>query len=248
MPLLKNNDYRMPLDTLDDRILERSRLIFFNYPNNPTAAEARRDDFQRLADFARRHRLIAAHDAAYQELFFDMPPPSFLQAEGALECGIEFHSLSKTFNMTGWRIGFAAGEASLIHGLTRIKTNVDTGVFLAIQEAAAFALDRLEELTSPLIALYRKRRDIVMDRLDSAGLHARCPSATIYVWAELPSHVDSMVFAKDLLKATGVVITPGSGLGQSAGNFFRISLTTDEERLAEAMKRLAAFCGKTMHG
>lgn len=248
IPLLKTNDYRMSLESVDTRTIERSRLIFFNYPNNPTTAEARLDDFQRIADFSVRHRLIAAHDAAYQELFFDTPPPSFLQAAGATECGIEFHSLSKTFNMTGWRIGFAAGEESLIQGLTRIKTNVDTGAFLAVQEAAAFALDRLEEFTGPLIDLYRRRRDLVMDRLQSMGLHARCPTATIYVWTELPSPIDSMTFATRLLKATGVVVTPGSGLGQSSGNFFRISLTTGEDRLGEAMKRLAGFCGNGLHG
>ncbi len=241
LPLLKSNGYRMPLETLSEQDLQRARLLFFNYPNNPTAAVATLKDFQAIADFSSRHHVIAVHDAAYQELYFDQPPPSYLQASGAFDNGIEFHSLSKTFNMTGWRIGFAVGEESLIRGLTRIKTNVDTGAFLAVQEAAAFALDRLEDFTNPMIQIYRKRRDLVIESLERTRLKADCPSATIYIWVELPPEMDSMRFAMDLLAATGVVVTPGSGLGQAGKNYFRIALTTDEKRLEMAMRRLADF-------
>lgn len=241
IPLLKKNNYQMDFDSLPINVLQRTKLLFFNYPNNPTTGPADLDHFSRISEFCFKHRIIGAHDAAYQELFFKNAPPSFLQAPHALETGIEFHSLSKTFSMTGWRAGFAAGEASLITGLTRIKTNIDTGLFLAIQEAAAFALDHLEELTQPAIAVYKKRRDVVVAGLQKAGFKADMPDATIYVWAEVPKGMPSLDFAKKLLDATGVVITPGAGLGKSSEGYFRISLTTSEKRLQEALQRMIDF-------
>lgn len=244
LPLEKSHHFRMQLNTVPPDVLQRSRLIFFNYPNNPTTAPASLSDFQEIASFAKQHNMIAAHDAAYQELYFDAPPPSFLQASGVDGNGIEFHSLSKTFNMTGWRAGFAAGETSLIAGLSRIKSNLDTGLFLAIQDAAAFALDHVEELTAPALSTYRKRRDVVLDALSRTPLKADVPTATIYVWVELPQHLDSMQFALELLDERGVVVTPGSGLGQSARSYFRISLTDTELRLEEAMRRITDFCRK----
>lgn len=244
LPLLKKNNYLMEFESLPADTVQRAKLFFFNYPNNPTTASADLNYFSRIATFCKNNQIIGAHDAAYQELFFTTPPPSYLQAPQALETGIEFHSLSKTFSMTGWRVGFAAGEASLIAGLTRIKTNIDTGLFLAIQEAAAFALDHLEELTQPAIAEYKKRRDIVVEGLHKAGFKADLPDATIYVWAEVPNGTLSMDFAKKLLEATGVVITPGAGLGPSSEGFFRISLTTSVERLNEAIRRMADFIKK----
>ncbi|KAB2878030.1 aminotransferase class I/II-fold pyridoxal phosphate-dependent enzyme [bacterium] len=241
LPLLKKNNYLMDFDSIPVNVLERAKLLFFNYPNNPTTGSADLNYFSRIAAFCSKHHIIGAHDAAYQELFFETPPPSFLQAANAIETSIEFHSLSKTFSMTGWRVGFAAGEASLVAGLSRIKTNIDTGLFLAIQEAAAFALDHLEELTQPAIAVYKKRRDIVVNGLRKAGFKADMPDATIYVWAEVPKGIPSMDFAKKLLDATGVVITPGAGLGKSSEGYFRISLTTSEERLSEAIRRMLDF-------
>lgn len=241
LPLLKKNNYLMEFESIPSDILQRAKLFFFNYPNNPTTGSADLNYFSKVASFCHKHKIIGAHDAAYQELYFEKPPPSFLQAPSAMETGIEFHSLSKTFSMTGWRVGFAAGEASLIAGLTRIKTNIDTGLFLAIQEAAAYALDHLEELTQPAIAVYKKRRDIVVHGLHKAGFKADLPDATIYVWAEVPKSMPSMDFAKKLLEATGVVVTPGAGLGKASEGFFRISLTTSEERLTEAIRRMQDF-------
>ncbi|MBL7994571.1 aminotransferase class I/II-fold pyridoxal phosphate-dependent enzyme, partial [bacterium] len=241
LPLVKRNKYLMDLDSIPANVLERAQLLFFNYPNNPTTGSADLSYLSKIAAFCSKHHIIGAHDAAYQELFFETAPPSFLQATSAMETSIEFHSLSKTFSMTGWRVGFAAGEASLIAGLSRIKTNIDTGLFLAIQEAAAFALDHLEELTQPAIAVYKKRRDIVVNGLRKAGFNADMPDATIYVWAEVPKDMPSMDFARKLLDATGVVITPGAGLGKSSEGYFRISLTTSEERLSEAIRRMLDF-------
>jgi LL-diaminopimelate aminotransferase len=241
LPLLKKNNYLMEFESIPSEIMQKAKLFFFNYPNNPTTGSADLNYFKRIASFCHLHKIIAAHDAAYQELYFESAPPSFLQAPLAMETGIEFHSLSKTFSMTGWRVGFAAGEASLIAGLNRIKTNIDTGLFLAIQEAAAFALDHLEELTQPAIAIYKRRRDIVIDGLHKAGFMADIPDATIYVWAEVPKGIPSMDFAKRLLEAKGVVVTPGSGLGKASEGFFRISLTTSEDRLQEAIRRMHDF-------
>lgn len=241
LPLLKKNNYLMEFESIPSEIVRKAKLFFFNYPNNPTTGPADLKYFTRIAEFCYQRKIIGAHDAAYQELYFKSPPPSFLQVPHAMETGIEFHSLSKTFSMTGWRIGFAAGEDSLIAGLTRIKTNIDTGLFLAIQEAAAFALDHMEELTQPAINIYRRRRDIVIDGLQHAGFTAEKPDATIYVWAEVPKGIPSMDFAKKLLEATGVVVTPGSGLGRASEGFFRISLTTSEDRLKEAIQRMYVF-------
>ena len=241
LPLLKKNNYLMDLESIPSDIVAKAKLFFFNYPNNPTTGSADLKYFSKIAAFCHEHKIIGAHDAAYQELYFESPPPSFLQAPGAMETGVEFHSLSKTFSMTGWRVGFATGEDSLIAGLTRIKTNIDTGLFLAIQEAAAFALDHLEELTQPAVAVYKRRRDIVVDGLRQAGFKAEVPDATIYVWTEVPNGMASMEFAKKLLESTGVVITPGAGLGKASEGFFRISLTTSEERLKEAIQRMRDF-------
>lgn len=239
MPLLKDHQYRMQVETLPDEIKESARLLYFNYPNNPTTADANLDDFNRLAEFCVSNNILAAHDAAYQELYFDNAPPSFLQADQARSVGIEFHSLSKTFNMTGWRAGVAVGNADLIAGLSRIKSNVDTGLFLAIQEAAAFALDHLEELTAPLKTLYKRRRDTVLECAESMGLVAEQPNATIYVWCQTPGGMPSMDFARTLLNREGVVVTPGAGLGKASEGSFRISLCDREDRLREAMQRIA---------
>lgn len=244
--LLKKNKFLMDIDAIPDPVRKKARLIFFNYPNNPTTAPADLEYFNKIGRFCKTHSIIGAHDAAYQELFFEQAPPSFLQAEGASEIGIEFHSLSKTFNMTGWRAGFAAGETSLIAGLNRIKTNIDTGLFLGIQEAAAFALDHVEELSAPMIELYKKRRDAVIGGLNKTPIRADIPSATIYVWAELPEGMNSMDFAIKLVNAKGVVVTPGAGLGTVCTNYFRIALTTTEARLAEAVQRIGEFCKNEM--
>jgi len=244
LPLTKENRFRMQLESVPLQVRQKTKLLFFNYPNNPTTAPADIDYFNHVSSFCQAHDIIAAHDAAYQELYFESPPPSYLQAKNALARGIEFQSLSKTFNMTGWRVGFAAGEATLIAGLTRLKSNIDTGLFMALQDAAAFALDHIDEFTPPMISLYKKRRDVVMEGLQKTNLVAENPSGTIYVWVEIPYPISSMDFALQLLNSTGVVITPGAGLGRSSDRYFRIALTTTELRLAEAMRRLAEFCKK----
>ncbi len=244
LPLRHETKFMMNLKDIPPGIAERARLMFFNYPNNPTTGWADINYFNELAAYCASQNIIAAHDAAYQELFYDEAPPSFMQTDYGLQGGIEFHSLSKTFNMTGWRVGFAIGESSLIAGLSRIKSNVDTGLFLALQEAAAYALDHSEELTRSVMNTYRLRRDLVLEALRAAGLVAETPKATIYVWVKLPSGKDSMSFAKSLLHSTGVVVTPGAGLGKSSDGYFRISLTVNEARLVEAMKRLREYISK----
>lgn len=241
IPLLAKNRFLMPLNEIPADVVKRARLMFFNYPNNPTTGWADRSDFESIAQFCKTNDIIAAHDAAYQELFFEEAPPSLMQTTCGLDGGIEFHSLSKTFNMTGWRVGFAVGEPSLIAGLSRLKANIDTGLFLALQEAAAFALDHCEEFTKPMIELYRRRKDTVVQGLNAAGFKSHHGKATIYVWTEVPGGSDSMTFTKQLLDKTGVVVTPGSALGQSSGSYFRIALTQSEERLSEAVRRMAAF-------
>lgn len=239
MPLLKQNGFLPDLDAIPADVARKAKLMFLNSPNNPTSVIADTAFFSRVIAFAKEHHVIVCHDAAYSEIFYDgKRPSSFLEAEGAMDVGIEFHSLSKTFNMTGWRIGFAVGRAEVIAGLSQIKSNMDSGQFQAVQEAGITALESDDRLTAGLRAIYQERRDVLVAGLKNLGLEFDVPSATFYVWIEVPQGYTSASFTAHLLEKAGIVTTPGNGFGAPGEGYIRMALTTTKERLAEAVDRL----------
>jgi len=239
MPLLQENDFLPDLDVIPDSVCKRAKLMFLNYPNNPTAAVGRRDFFKMAISFAEKNNIIICHDAAYSEIYYNGKKPlSFLELDGAKEVGIEFHSLSKTYNMTGWRIGFAVGNRDVIAGLGKIKTNLDSGVFQAIQEAGAAALKTNENMLSWIRNTYQERRDILFDGLTGMGFQLKKPEATFYIWTKVPSGFNSTVFAAHLLEKTGVLVTPGVGFGAPGEGYIRLALTQSVERIEEAIDRI----------
>jgi LL-diaminopimelate aminotransferase len=241
MPLVEKNDFLPDLSAIPPETARRASLMFLNYPNNPTAAVAARDWFTEAAAFAKKNEIVVCHDAAYSELYFDdKRPTSFFEADGAREVGIELHSLSKTFNMTGWRIGFAVGNREIVRGLARVKSNIDSGVFQPIQLAAAFALDHSEDLAPPIRAVYARRREVLAEALMSAGLDFRLPGASFYFWVRVPKGETSESFAATLIEKAHIVATPGSGFGKSGEGYVRFTLCADEERLTEAGERIVA--------
>jgi len=239
IPLTDEYDFKPDLESIDRYLAKRARLIFLNYPNNPTAATAEESFFKAVVDFANEHNLIVLHDNPYSELTFDgYEAPSFLKVAGAKEVGIEFGSLSKTYNMTGWRIGFAVGNSELIKGLKLVKTNIDSGVFQALQIAGIAALTGSQECVKRNVKIYRERRDIFVDGLRSAGIEVKKPKATFYLWAAVPDRFSSIEFSIFLLERTGVVTTPGVGFGKNGEGFIRFSLCVSVERLIEACERI----------
>ena len=239
LPLLKENGFLPKLSEIPKEVAERSKLLFINYPNNPTSAIAERPFFEEVVAFARRYGMIVCHDAAYSELAFDgYRPLSFFEVEGAKEVGIEFHSLSKTFNMTGWRIGFAVGNPEIISGLGRVKTNIDSGLFQAIQEAGIEALNRYDTPIPNIIRIYEGRRDVMVKGLREMGLEVDLPRATFYLWIRVPRGYTSAQFATLLIEQAGIVATPGNGFGEAGEGYIRMTLTVDESRLQEAIERL----------
>jgi LL-diaminopimelate aminotransferase len=241
MPLNKENSYLPDLEAIPSEVAGRAKLLFINYPNNPTGAVASLDYFRLVAQFARRHGILVCHDAAYSELVYDGKRPlSFLEAEGAKEVGIEFNSLSKTFNMTGWRIGFAVGNPQAIEVLGRFKTNIDSGLFGAIQYTGVEALTNpgRDNFIASLRARYQERRDIVTGSLERLGWPPISSPGAFYVWAPVPGGFTSQQFVTMLLEETGVVVTPGSGFGEYGEGYFRIALTVESDRLREAMERI----------
>jgi LL-diaminopimelate aminotransferase len=239
LPLRADREFLPDLDAVPADVLRRARMLFLNYPNNPTAAVATLEFFGRVVEFARRHGIIVCHDAMYSELRFDgYEPPSFLQAPGAREVGVEFHSCSKTYSMTGWRLGFVVGNREVVAGLGRVKTNVDSGVFQAVQEAGIAALTGPQDYVARARAIYQERRDVVVDGLRKLGLPVVPPRATFFVWAPVPEGSDSRKWASRLLQEAGVVVTPGVGFGAAGEGYYRIALTVDKGRIAEAMDRL----------
>ena len=239
MPLKEDRGYLPDLEAIPGDILRRAKLLFLNYPNNPTSACATLGFFEEVVAFARANDIIVCHDAAYTEVFFDDEPPvSFLQVPGAKEVGIEFHSLSKTFNMTGWRIGFACGNPEATSGLGRIKTNIDSGIFQAVQEAGIEALESDQAPVADLRKIYQARRDLACDFLASKGFSFQLPKATFYLWVRVPAGTTSSDFVGRILEETGVVLTPGNGFGGFGEGYFRISLTVNEDRLSEALDRM----------
>ncbi len=242
MPLKEERDFLPDLDGIPAHILKDARLLWINYPNNPTSAVADLDFFNKVVKFARQHDLVVCHDGPYSEVAFDgYQPVSFLQAEGAKEVGVEFHSLSKTYNMMGWRIGMVVGNATMVDALRRLKTNLDSGIPQAIQYAAIEALTASQDCIQEHNAIYQRRRDLVIEMLNKIGFEARVPKASLYVWAKVPQGYTSMDFAADLLEKVGVAVTPGVGYGKSGEGYVRLSLTIPDATLVKGLSRLAGW-------
>jgi LL-diaminopimelate aminotransferase len=239
LPLRKENNFLPNLSKIPEEVAKKAKLLFINYPNNPTSAIAERPFFEEAVAFAHRYQIIVCHDAAYSEVAFDgYRPLSFFEMEGAKEIGIEFHSLSKTFNMTGWRIGFAVGCPEIISVLGRVKTNIDSGIFQAIQEAGIVALNHFDTPIPEIIQIYEKRREVMVKGLREIGLEVEWPKATFYLWIEVPRGYTSTQFATLLLEQGGIVATPGNGFGEAGEGYIRMALTVEETRLREASERL----------
>lgn len=242
LPLREENDFLPDFTAVPAEVADKAKLLWVNYPNNPTGAVAELGFFDEAVAFARRHDIAVCHDGPYSEVAFDgYRPVSFLQAEGARDVGIEFHSLSKTYNMTGWRIGMAVGNARMIDALRRVKSNLDSGIPQAIQRMAIAALDGPQDCIAEHNAVYQRRRDRLVEALRSLGLRVRLPQASLYVWARVPQGFTSASFAERLLDDLSIVVTPGSGYGACGEGFVRLSLTVPDERLEEGLRRLAAW-------
>ncbi len=231
--------FLLELEEIPADVIRRTRLVYLNYPNNPTAAVATREYLERTVAFCRRHDILIAYDNPYCEITFDgYVAPSIFEIPGAWECAVEFHSLSKTFCMTGWRLGWAAGRADHIAGLARVKNYVDTGAFLAVQAAGAAVLPQAEQLAREYVAQFRERRDAMLAVLRAQGFEPETPRATMYLWVPLPEGLPSAAFQRRALEEEGVVTMPGSGFGAGGEGFFRIALTVATPRLSEAAERL----------
>jgi LL-diaminopimelate aminotransferase len=239
MPLTAANHWLPDLDAIPDDISRRARLMWLNYPNNPTAAVADREFLERAVAFCTRHDIVLCHDAPYSEIAFDgYRPLTLFEIPGAKEIGLEFHSLSKTFNMTGWRIGWVCGRADLVGLIGQLKTNIDSGIFQAVQWAAIEALNGGEQETRAANDVYAKRHKLVANTLNDLGWNIKPPRATFYVWAPVPAGYDSIGFASHVLDEVGVNITPGVGFGAHGEGYFRLSVTAPDARLEEAMARM----------
>lgn len=244
--LRPENNFLIPLDEIPESVANRTRLLYLNYPNNPTAATAPDDYFEQSIQFCARHDAILIHDNAYSEFGFDgYRPRSVLEFDGGLDVGVEFHSLSKTYNMTGWRLGWAVGNREVIAALSRVKSFVDTGQFLGIQAAGVAALENWEQWVPGNIATFSRRRDVAVNCLREVGFKATLPKATMYLWIPVPGSESSAAFATRALEREGVMVVPGSSLGAGGEGFFRIALTVDEERMLEATQRLGRLLSTT---
>lgn len=239
MPLKKENNFLPDLDAIPKDIAKKAKLMFINYPNNPTSAIAEKDFYNRVINFAVKNNIIVAHDAAYSEIYFDnYKPMSFLEVDGAKEVGIEFHSLSKTYNMTGWRIGFAVGNKEIISALGKVKSNLDSGVFEVVQEAGIEALTCDQSIVEDIRKVYQERRDVLVAGLKSLGIEFEIPKATFYVWLRTPKGFTSADYTAHLLNKAGLVTTPGNGFGDDGEGYVRIALTVKKERMLEAIERM----------
>ena len=237
MPLKEENGFLPELDAIDRDVLRKTKLMYIGYPNNPTSAVATEEFYKKVVELAKEFDFVVASDNAYSEIVYDnYKPISFLEVEGAKDVGIEFHSLSKTFNMTGWRIGFAVGNRDVIAALGKVKTNIDSGIFQAVQEAGIYALDNAEELNGRIIKVFQQRRDKMAEALEKAGFEFEKPLATFYFWVKVPKGFTSSEFTKKLLQEKGIVVTPGNGFGEAGEGYFRISITN--ERIEEAVRRI----------
>jgi LL-diaminopimelate aminotransferase len=244
LPLTEENEFLPDLDAVPEDIARRAKVLWLNYPNNPTGAVADMEFFQRAVVFAKRHNVAILHDGPYSEVAFDgYRPVSFLEAPGAKDVGIEFHSLSKSYNMTGWRIGMAVGNAQIIDALMRVKSNLDSGIPQAIQRMAITALDGPQDCIGEHNAIYERRRDRLVGALNKLGLRLQPPKASLYLWARVPEGTTSVQFATRLLDEAGVVVTPGIGYGPTGEGYVRLSLTIPDERLEEGVRRMEALAG-----
>jgi LL-diaminopimelate aminotransferase len=240
LPLRAERGFLPDLDAVPAEVARRAKILFLNYPNNPTGAVAGREFFEAAVAFCRRHDILLCHDAAYVEITYDgYRAPSVLEIPGARDVAIEFHSLSKPFNMTGWRIGFACGSAAACQALAVVKSNTDSGPFTAVQDAAEAALALPAEVLADQLAVYRRRRDLMVAALRQAGIDARPPLGSIYLWCPVPPGETAAGFAARLLDEAGVFVTPGTGYGSAGEGYFRISLTCPDARLEEAAARIA---------
>jgi LL-diaminopimelate aminotransferase len=237
MPLLAENEFLPDLGAIPADIARKAKLMFLNYPNNPTSATASIKFFEEVVDYASENDIIVIHDNAYSEMTYDgYKAPSFLNARGAKEVGIEMHSLSKTYNMTGWRIGFAAGNSEILVGLGKVKTNVDSGAFEAIQEAGIAALSGPQDCVRAMNEIYKERRDALLTGLKELELEVKPPRATFYVWAHVNGPASD--FSKMLLEKAGIVATPGTGFGEYGEGYVRFALTQSVDRINEAVERM----------
>ena len=246
-PLLRENDFYVDFDAIPVEVKRLAKVLWINYPNNPTTAVAELDFFKRAIEFGRQNDILIAHDNAYSENTYDgYKSPSILQVDGADEVAVEFFSLSKAFNMTGWRLGFVVGNAIAVEAVKKVKDNIDNGSLRALQYSGAKALSIADEVTPKLNNIYQKRRDTVVDALKQSGWSIEKPKATMYVWAPVPERFDgsSRAFATALLEDAGVVVTPGLGYGQWSEGYFRISLTYPDKVSEEAISRIREFSSR----
>ncbi len=247
VPLRKENAWLVDFKEIPPEVAEQASVLWLNYPNNPTTAVAPLDFFKEAVEFGRKHHILICHDSAYSENTYDgYKAPSIMEVPGAEDTAVEFYSLSKGFNMTGWRVATMVGNRSAVKALKLVKDNIDNGMLRAIQFAAAKALDNVESLTAPINAIYQRRRDMVVAALEKAGWPVEPPKATIYIWAPTLEkyHGSSAAFAEDLLEKAGVVITPGRGYGVTGDGFYRISLTYPDEVIREALDRIVDLANK----
>ena len=242
MPLVEENEWLPDLQAIPSEVADKAKVLWINYPNNPTGAIAREGFFEDVVAFAQRHDIPVLHDAPYTEVAYDgYRPMSFLEVPGAKDVGIEFHSLSKSYNMTGWRIGMAVGNAEMINALMRVKSNLDSGIPQAIQHAAIEALLGPQDCIAEHNRIYQRRRDKLVATLRQIGLEVAMPKASLYVWAKLPPGWKSGAFSALLIEEKAIVVTPGAGYGKYGEGYIRLSLTIADEQLDKGLERLASW-------
>jgi LL-diaminopimelate aminotransferase len=239
MPLTKANGFLPDLNAIPKDVAKKAKLMWLNSPNNPTSVVMTKDYFKRVVEFAQENHVIVCHDAAYSEIYYDgTPPVSFMEIAGAKDVGVEFHSLSKTYNMTGWRIGFVVGNKDVLAALGKVKSQLDSGVFEAVQAAGITALGLDDSVTDSLRKIYQERRDTLVPGLKSLGLEVDPPPAAFYIWVTVPKGYTSASFTAHLLEKAGIVTTPGNGFGAPGEGYIRMTVCTSKERLAEAVERI----------
>ena len=239
MPLTKDNGFLPDLSAIPKEVAKKAKLMWLNSPNNPTAVIMTKDYFKRVVEFAQENQVIVCHDAAFSEIYYDgRRPASFMEVEGAKEVGVEFHSLSKTYNMTGWRLGYAVGQKEILAGLGKVKSYLDSGVFEAVQVAGITALGLDDSVTDNFREIYQERRDTLIPGLKKLGLEVDTPPATFCVWVRVPKGYTSTTFTAHLFEKTGIVTMPGNGFGAPGEGYIRMTVCTSKERLAEALERI----------